>query len=76
MILTSSAIADVGCCLKFDAGPSKYYRYSKARETCISAFENTVLRISSKVYDIQNTAIGQTKHLQQTYQRCNFFDSS
>lgn len=39
----------------------------------LSAFENTILHINSKVYGVQNTAIGQTKHLQQTYQRCDFF---
>lgn len=73
MIPTSSAIDEADCCLKFDAGPSKYYGYSKAHETCISAFENTILHINNKVYDVQNIAIGQTKHLQQTYQRCNFW---
>lgn len=55
MIPTSSAIADAGCCWKFDVGPSKYYRYSKEHETCMSAFENTILHSNSKVYDVQNT---------------------
>lgn len=72
VITTSSVIADAGCCLKFDAGPRKYYECPKTCETCISVCENTILHTNRKVYDAQNATIGQTKNLQQTYQRCSF----
>ena len=64
MIPTSSTIAGAGCSLKFDADPSKYYQCSKAHKTCISAFENILVHVNSEVYDVENTAVGQTKHLQ------------
>lgn len=60
-----SVIGDVNCFLKFDADTSKhYYKTHKIR---VSPFENTVLYINRKVCGVQNTAIGQTKRLQQTY---------
>ena len=65
MITTSSALADAGCIIaSLMRAPVNITGILKHRKHAYRHLK-ILFYLNSKVYDIQNTAVGQTKHLQE-----------